>query len=215
MKKISKILITLLLVMVALFGITGCNAETQKQLQSKIDELQTQIEEMEERFADMEEQIKERDERIEDLEDGLADMEDLMGINYKVTYEGQYGQLGQKNYISICNSNNELMQLCTDNNYGFYDEESRYYESPMGRMIRNYTDNFFKRKSLVVCAFTESAYFGPLKVSSVEVVEKTLTLKINRPDSDTASDVVVSWMFIIEVTKSMVLNATSSIYLFI
>ena len=80
-------------------------------------------------------------------------------------------------------------------------------------MVRNYTDNFFKSKSLLVCSFTESSYSGPLKVWSVEVIENTLTLKIKQPESDIASDVMVRWTFIIEVNKSITSDITDSAYL--
>ena len=96
-----------MLVVVALLSVAGC-ADTQSELQSKIDELQSRIEDLQSqnedlnaKLAEMQDQINEKDKRIEDL----------MGIKYRVAYEGQYGRWEQKNYISICNSNNELMQL--------------------------------------------------------------------------------------------------------
>ena len=62
MKKISGILIALLLAVISLFGFVGCVSSSQSELQSKIEELQSRIEELEE-------QIQERDERIKELEE--------------------------------------------------------------------------------------------------------------------------------------------------
>lgn len=138
-------------------------------------------------------------------------------MNYSVVYEDvSYDWLaGRKNFVEICNSNNDLIELCTENNCGFYDNENPDYESALGNKVREYTEEFFKSKSIVVCSFIKSSYSGPLKVSSLEVVENTLTLKIKRPDSDIADSVVVCWGFIIEVDKSIVSVVTDSTYLVI
>lgn len=58
MKKFSKIFIALLLVIVALFCVAGCNADIQNELQSKIDELQAQVDEMNDRIEQLEQELK-------------------------------------------------------------------------------------------------------------------------------------------------------------
>ena len=112
MKKISKILVALLLGIVALFGVVGCNADTQSELQSQIDELQSQIEEMNDKLTEMEEQLREcdgviedlndqikhRDKHIEQLEKKFAEMaDDSQWTNYNAVYA--YVKAGFENDI--------------------------------------------------------------------------------------------------------------------
>ena len=170
MKRVKIVCIALILGIVMIFGVVGCNDDSQSQIN---------------------------------------------GEDYSVVYEGaSYNwSADRKDFVGICNSNNDLIKLCTKNNCGFYDEESSDYESVMGKKVREYTKEFFKSKSLVVCAFTESSYSGALKVLSLEVIEDTLTLNIKRPFTGTAEDVVVCWGFIIEVNKSIVSGVKSSTYI--
>lgn len=216
MKKIFVIFAALFLAVVTVFGVAGCNESMQNDLQGKIDELQSQIgaqqsqiEEMEDRLAEMEDQIRDRDEKIEQLENELAKM------NYSVAYEGLSHEFpkDRKEFVGICNSYNDLIELCANNNYGFYDEENPDYESTMGKKVREYTEEFFNSKSLVVCAFSEPSYSGMLKVLSLDVADNILTVIIKQPFTGAAYNVVCYWEFIIEVDKSIVSGVTSSTYL--
>ena len=65
----------------------------------------------------------------------------------------------------------------------------------------------------VITAFADSSYSGPLKVSSLEIIENTLTLKIKQPFTGVAEDIMVSWGFIVEIDKSVVSGVTNSKYL--
>ena len=71
MKKIKKVLIALVLAIVMVFGVAGCNAGAHNELQSTIENLQSQIAEMEDRLAEMEDQLRERDTTIEDLNEQI------------------------------------------------------------------------------------------------------------------------------------------------
>lgn len=169
MKKTKKVLIALILAVVMIFGVAGCN------------------------------------------EDRVAHK------YYSVVYEGvSYDwSVDRKNFVGISSSYNELIELCAENNCGFYDEKNQDYESDFGKKVREYTEEFFESKSLVVCTFTQSSYSGPHKVLSLEVIDDTLTVKIKRPFTGTADNVVVCWGFIIEVDKSIVSDVTSSKYVVI
>lgn len=71
MKRIKTVCIALILAIVMIFGVAGCNAGVQNDLQNKIDSLQSQMAEMEDRLAEMDEQIRERDATIEDLNEEI------------------------------------------------------------------------------------------------------------------------------------------------
>lgn len=104
MKKIKNVLFALFLAVVVAFGIVGCSAGTQNDLQAKIDDLQSQIEEMEDRLAEMDEQLRERDEKIEQLEKELADKsteEEYEGTFYSLQEVYDYGWLTQTDLMSI------------------------------------------------------------------------------------------------------------------
>lgn len=141
----------------------------------------------------------------------------LSKMNYSAVYEGVSYDWSEdrKNFVGICSSNNDLIELCAKNNCGFYDEENPDYESDFGKKVREYTEEFFNSKSLVVCAFSEPSYSGALKVLSLEVVDNILTVIIKEPFTGFADNVVVCWGFIIEVDKSIVSGVTSSRYVVI
>lgn len=261
MRKISKAIVLLLSVIVFVFGVVGCTADTQNDLQAKIDGLQSQLEEMQDKLAEREEQIRDNNATIEDLKEQIRDrdatIEDLKELidkleqlklqisdrdatieelneqiknlkeqierledrlaavtGYSAVYEGSSYNWSEdrKDFVGICNSKDDLIKLCTENNYGFYDEENSDYQSVLGKKVREYTEEFFISKSLVVCAFTDSSYSGPLKVSSLEIIENTLTLKIKQPFTGVAEDIMVSWGFIVEIDKSVVSGVANSKY---
>lgn len=88
MKKLCSVIISLMLGIVALFGIAGCNSGTQSELQGKIDELQSRIEELEYRIERLEKQLN--GESLEGsfyslydaYDNGWLTKEDLMSIAY-------------------------------------------------------------------------------------------------------------------------------------
>lgn len=108
MKKILGTCIALFLGVVMMFGVVGCNADTQKELQNTIDELQSRIEEMEDRLAEMEEQIRERDEKIEQLENEIA--EKSVGTFYSLQEAYDYGYLTKTDLESVANYLNEEIE---------------------------------------------------------------------------------------------------------
>lgn len=99
MKKVKIVLIALLLGIVMIFGVAGCNIDTQNDLQGKIDDLQTQIEELEERLAEMEDQFGDRDKKIEQLEKELA--EKSTGTFYTLREAFVNGWLTREDIMSI------------------------------------------------------------------------------------------------------------------
>ena len=112
-KQAKKVIIALFLGIVMVFGVAGCNAGVQDELQSKIDALQSRIEEMEaqigernktiedlnDRLAETEEQISEQDERIEQLEKEIA--EKTAGAFYTLQEAYDNGWLTQADLMSI------------------------------------------------------------------------------------------------------------------
>lgn len=90
MEKAKKVFIALVLGIVMMFGVAGCN--TQNELQAKIDDLHSRIEELEE-------QIRERDEKIEQLENELA--EKCTGTFYTLREAYVNGWLTQADIMSI------------------------------------------------------------------------------------------------------------------
>ena len=104
MKRISKIIVALLIGVVMIIGVTGCNDDTQKQLQSKIDALQTQLVELNGKLAEMEDQIRERDERIEDLEKEISSN---TGTFYSLQEAYDNGWLTQEDLMSIAYYHND------------------------------------------------------------------------------------------------------------
>ena len=96
MKTAKKVIIALFLGIVMVFGVVGCNAGVQDELQSKIDALQSQI-------AEMEAQIGERDEKIEQFEELIGK---CVGTFYTLQEAYDNGWLTQADLQSIANYNN-------------------------------------------------------------------------------------------------------------
>ena len=113
MKQVKIVCIALILGIVMIFGVVGCNEGAQNELQNKIDDLQSQIAEMEDRLAEMEDQLCERDatiedlngqiekqdEKIEELEKELA--EKTVGTFYSLQEAYDNGWLTQADLMSI------------------------------------------------------------------------------------------------------------------
>ena len=71
MKKSISILVALLLGIVALLSIAGCNGGSQNESQGNLGDLQSQIEELNDKLAEMGEKARERDATIEDLNEQI------------------------------------------------------------------------------------------------------------------------------------------------
>ena len=103
-KQAKKVIIVLFLWIVMVFGVVGCNAGVQDELQAKIEDLQSQITEMEDRLAETEGQISERDKKIDQLEKELA--EKTTGKLYSLQEAYDNGWLTQADVMSIAYYNN-------------------------------------------------------------------------------------------------------------
>ena len=71
MKRISKIIVAILIGVITIFGVAGCNDDTQKQLQSKIDELQAQI-------TQLQQTLNDKDEENEDLQGQIDELQQVL-----------------------------------------------------------------------------------------------------------------------------------------
>lgn len=134
--------------------------------------------------------------------------------HYNVTLEGTlHGRADERtDFIVICNSLRELKSICSRNNYEFFDSGNTDYNTETGKKIREYTNEYFEDKSLVLCAFADSFYSEQLRIDTLEVNNDKLTIRIQRPDNDYAYDVTVSAFFIVEIDKSFVSDVTALTY---
>ena len=94
-KKLKIVLIALFLAIIMVFGVAGCNASSQNDLQSTIDNLQSQI-------AEMEDQIRERDKKIEQLENEIAEMQDYI---LKISADKQVYSVNEEIFIDVALEN--------------------------------------------------------------------------------------------------------------
>ncbi len=93
MKKISVIIITLLLVIVTLFGFAGCGSDNQSESQNKIDELQSKIQELENKLSELDEHNKELNTQIKEMDGQLHDYYERIEKLEKELY-GSYNEAG-------------------------------------------------------------------------------------------------------------------------
>lgn len=186
MKKISNIIISLLLTTFAMSGIVGCAPDAQNGT-NKTDETKGE----------------------------LGETQNNEVIPYKVVCEGYFFDCSDErlDFIGISNSVDEVKALCEQNNYLFFDENSTDYVNSYGETIREYTPDYFADKSLIVCAFTKSTYPGTYTVEQLVIKENTLTVQTEyHNEYGYIDDVVVGWVFIIEVDKSSVSSIKSVLY---
>lgn len=134
---------------------------------------------------------------------------------YVVAYEGVSFEYSQNHldFIGISDSLKSLKKLCAKNNYGFFDEKSRDYQSELGKQLQSYSQDFFKSKALVLCVFTESNYGGARKVETLDIKNNSLILKIKCTNSEYGDCVMVHWGFVVEVEKTYISTIKESTYL--
>ncbi len=115
-------------------------------------------------------------------------------------------------FVGVCKTLPALKNICSRNNYGFFDMWSDDYDTAVGRMLRRYTIDYFKSNSLVLCAFGRSYYTKHPAVETVEVDSGKLTVNIKIPESDTADMVMMNYFTVIETDKSFVSDVIGAEY---
>ena len=140
-------------------------------------------------------------------------------LNYYVVLESTvYSNISEyKNFIAICNSIAELKRVCSYNNFYFFDNNYEYndYNTDAGAILREFTDEYFEKMSLVLCAFCRTNYSGQYRIKKVEVNADKLTMHIKRPDSEVGYEVMNSVFLIAGVDKSFVADVKDLSYVFV
>ena len=117
------------------------------------------------------------------------------GYNWDETY---------RSFISICDSYEEIVEEFALNGVSFASDA-----------VRGYADTNASSKALIVCFYTLNGGFGDFKMKDIEVRDNTLSMLIYRPRSETATDIMCSYIHIAGVDKSFVENVTECEYVFI
>ena len=142
--------------------------------------------------------------------------------DYKVVYDGNAIYRSEHlDFVALCNSYEELKEVCSQNNYYFFDRNKDFdyfekdYDTVAGIKIRGYTRQYFNNRSLVICAIMRRSDIGDFDIDAVEVDAGNLTVKIKRPHSDIANDREIGFFFIIEVNKAFVKDVTNTTYVYL
>lgn len=120
-----------------------------------------------------------------------------------------------KDFSAICNTFAEFKEICLNNGCDFFDvnnKENNFYDTDAGKKIRKYTNEYFKNKAFVVCAFNKSTLLGQYRVEEVEVTASKLILYIKEPKSDSAQDVINYVFMVSSVDKSLLSGVTQLEY---
>lgn len=140
-------------------------------------------------------------------------------IAYNLAFSGNYEQeklpFGDK-YVNTTiesdlkikvDSLSQLISTSEENEFPFFDENDKNYDSELSKKIREYNEEFFADKSLILI-FSFGSNNSTVRITGTKLNGTTLTVTGSKPDEIYASDVKKSFVYILEMEKSDVKNVT-------
>lgn len=131
------------------------------------------------------------------------------GIEYNVGFSDNVG-FGSKEVenggityglTEIVNSLIELEALCEEWNNPAFDENNEEYSSELSEKIREYNEEFFENKTLIINSSIQYNSAREPKVDQLTIEEGDLVIEISLKRG-TYTDVAESWLFLIEVNQT-------------
>ena len=133
-------------------------------------------------------------------------------ITYNLSFSGSYEQeklpFGDKYINSSIESDlkikaDSLSQLISgseENDFPFFDETDENYNSALSKKIREYDDDFFADKSLILI-FSFGTNYSTIRITGATLKSTTLTVTASKPDEVYSSDIKKSFVYILEMDK--------------
>ena len=139
-----------------------------------------------------------------------------LGIEYSVGFSDNvgFGIIEIQNggitigLIEIVNSLDELETLCEEWNNPAFDEDNDDYSSELSEKIREYNEEFFENKALIInssCQYNSKREPG---VDKLIIEEDKLIIEVSLKRG-TYTDIAESWLFLIEVNKADIIDITN------
>lgn len=144
---------------------------------------------------------------------------------YKVGYEGKgYNngafsftdaseeKLGAHNFVRLIASLEELKTFCDEVNNPAFRQESPKYTNDLSKKLREYDEEFFAEKSLIIYLTIAPNPGISYKIRSLIIDGEELFLNIHRKQAKPKGvwiAVIIPWTFLIEVNKADITGITS------
>ena len=130
-------------------------------------------------------------------------------VKYVYTYRLSMG--GDYPEIIVISSRAELLEYI-NNNAGVYNFEQSWYSLSFYDAVTEYTDEFFKTKSLVMAVIYEPSESYTHTLKQISKTERGYSIDILKFVPEVATDVEALWHIIVEVPKtSAIFSDTSEI----
>ncbi len=138
-------------------------------------------------------------------------------IAYNLAFAGDYNQeelpFGDKYATSTIESDlkikvdslSQLISISNENEFPFFDENDENYNNAFSKKIREYDEEFFTDKSLILI-FSFGTNNLTVRITGTNLQGTTLTVTGSKPDGIYETDVKRSFAYIIEMEKSDVKN---------
>ena len=132
-----------------------------------------------------------------------------LGIEYNVGFSGLAGFGSKENenggiafgLTEIVNSVDELEALCNEWNNPAFNENHEKYSSELSEKIREYNEEFFANKALIINSSLKYNSATEPRVEKLIVEEVDLIIEISLKQG-TYTSIAESWLFLIEVNKT-------------
>lgn len=127
-------------------------------------------------------------------------------VQYHIAYEG-VGSFGFDKFnrtflINKCvKSKKELVELCEEYSNGFYDKNSKIYDSDISKKIRSYDDSFFNNNELIIIVVEKGDSFE-YKINNIVIDNSEIVVNLKKLRKyGTFNDLAYAYLFLIELEK--------------
>ncbi len=141
----------------------------------------------------------------------FADGYDETTMPFDIAYQSGDDYFSQENALAILKSKDELLSLCREKKYPFFDEKNENFDRKLSRTMRSYSEDYFNDKSLIFILLNENRVFLP-KIEKIKVEDGILTVFISNPTGNREESAEKNtFVYIIETEKSSLENVNGVI----
>ena len=134
----------------------------------------------------------------------FADRYDRSTLPFELVYQNDSNVLFPNDIVSILKTKDELVSLCQDNQYPFFDADNENFDRKLSRAIRSYDKSYFEDKALVFILLSQNNDFLS-QIDRIEIEQDILTVYISNPkeiqDRDNSTMEKSACIYIIEMEK--------------
>ncbi len=140
----------------------------------------------------------------------FADVYDKTTIPFEIAYQSENDYLQNEDVIAIIKNEDELLSLCREKRFPFFDEKDLNFDRKLSRTMRSFDDEYFENNDLIFVLLSGiGSYLS--KIDRIAIEQDVLTVYISNPVTDNdVSEPINTFVGVVGMKKTLLENVSDT-----